>query len=305
MRNTRLRAAASVTALLAVGGCRVLASPSEYALYREYRYEPAGPDRLAAGGRYLAAHEGGAFAPEVREVVQAQEEDYWADHRASLDGLNEYLRAFPAGTHVDEARQRLAVYERTRQEGEAARRAAEQVDRRQRREAELREAAASRTAHLDAPRSTAGSASSAASTGGASGVGEIVQGNPEFSAPSRTPRRSAARRTAARTTRSRTSTSRCPAARALPRRATLNLDMVRVGTERNVNQVFTRDAQSRPHPVVGAREPGRCRPGRSAEASETAVRWTMDQLRAIVVASPSPGRRRRRRSCTARPPRPW
>ncbi len=48
------------------------ASPSDYSAYRAYRYEAVGPERLAAGGRYLAEHPTGRFASEVREVVFAQ-----------------------------------------------------------------------------------------------------------------------------------------------------------------------------------------------------------------------------------------
>ena len=124
MRSSdRLRAVA-IAAITAVG-CRVVASRSDYAAYRNFRYAAEGSDRLAAASEYLQTQPQGRFRPEIQSVVNLTEEDYWADHRASLDGLNEYLHAFPGGSHIDEAHQRLAVFERTRQQGEATRRAGE------------------------------------------------------------------------------------------------------------------------------------------------------------------------------------
>ena len=97
-------------AAITVAGCRVVASRADYAAYRNFRYAAEGSDRLAAASEYLQTQPQGRFRPEVQAVINATEEDYWADHRASLDGLNEYLRAFPAGAHVDEAVSRYTEF---------------------------------------------------------------------------------------------------------------------------------------------------------------------------------------------------
>jgi hypothetical protein len=268
-------------AAITVAGCRVAASRADYVAYRNFRYAAEGSDRLAAASEYLQVQPQGRFRPEVQAVVNATEEDYWADHRASLDGLNEYLRAFPAGSHVDEARQRLAVYERTRQDSETARRTADSADA-QRREDELRATAArarlwGRTSFDRWIRLFGG----LNAWGG--GVGAIVQANPEFGAAfENAPPQCRA--------------SHCrkdfvqdffipvPGRSALPRRATLSLDMIRVGAARSVTQVFTvmrnrgltqwweLENQSAVDPADPA-------------ARESAVRWTMDQLRAIVAGA--------------------
>lgn len=286
-------------AAITVAGCRVVASRADYAAYRNFRYAAEGSDRLTAASEYLQTQPQGRFRPEVQAVINATEEDYWADHRASLDGLNEYLRAFPAGTHVDEARQRLAVYERTRQEGEAARRAAEQADR-ERREAEL-QAAAARTRLWGRTSFNRWIRLFGGLNGWGRGVGEIVQGNPEFSAAfENSPPQCRA--------------SHCrkdyvqdffipvPGRSALPRRATLNLDMVRVGTERNVNQVFT-VMRNRGLTQWWELENQAAADPADPQARETAVRWTMDQLRAIVAVA-FPGARETPAELYGPPPEP-
>ncbi|MDP3221079.1 MAG: hypothetical protein Q8S73_43755, partial [Deltaproteobacteria bacterium] len=274
-----LRAVA--VAAITVAGCRVVSSRADYAAYRNFRYAAEGSDRLAAASEYLQAQPNGRFRPEVQSVINATEEDYWADHRASLDGLNEYLRSFPAGTHVEEARQRLAVYERTRAESEAARRAAEAADG-ARREAELAATAArarlwGRTSFNRWIRLFGGL------NAWGRGVGEIVQGNPEFGAAfENAPPQ--CRASHCRKDYAQDFFIPVPGRSALPRRATLSLDMVRVGTERNVNQVFT-VMRNRGLTQWWELENQSAADPADPQAREAAVRWTMEQLRAIVAAS--------------------
>jgi|GEM_PF-1310960 len=281
MRNHLHLVAAALPALLAVGGCRAFSSPGDYALYRAYRYEPAGPDRLAAGGRYLASYESGAFAPEVREIVQAQEEDFWSDHRSGVDGLQEYLRAFPRGMHSDEARERLAVFERARGQQEAERRA-EQDAARQRREAELREAAVRQRlwmrGHFNRWTRLFGGLQ-----GWGQGIGPIVQANPEFGAAFENdpPQCRAAH---CRKTYTLDFYIPVPGRSAVPRRLTFLLDMVRVGAERQVNQTLL-TVRGRGLTQWWELERQEAVEADNAEARESAVRWTMDQLRATLVAS--------------------
>lgn len=280
MRSRDMIRAMTLVAVTAAG-CRVVASRADYTAYRNFRYAAEGSDRLAAASEYLQGQPNGRFRPEVQAVINGTEEDYWADHRASLDGLNEYLRAFPAGNHVEEARQRLAVYERTRAEGEAARRAADEADR-ARREEELRASAArtrlwGRTSFNRWVRLFGGL------NAWGHGMGDIVQGNPEFGAAfENAPPQCRA--------------SHCrkdfvqdffipiPGRSALPRRATLSLDMVRVGTDRTVNQVFT-VMRNRGLTQWWELESQAAADPADAAARETAVRWAMDQLRAVVVTA--------------------
>ncbi len=280
MRSRDMFRAMTVVAMT-VAGCRVVASRADYTAYRNFRYAAEGSDRLAAASEYLSGQPNGRFRPEVQAVINATEEDYWADHRASLDGLNEYLRAFPAGTHVEEARQRLAVYERTRAEAEAARRAQDEADR-VRREEELR-ASAARTRQWGRLSFNRWVRLFGGLNAWGQGMGAIVQGNPEFGAAfENAPPQCRA--------------SHCrkdfvqdffipvPGRSALPRRATLSLDMVRVGTDRTVNQVFT-VMRNRGLTQWWELESQTAADPADAAARETAVRWTMDQLRAIVVTA--------------------
>lgn len=280
MRSTKTLALLAGAAALA-GGCSIFSSPADYALYRAYRYEAPGPDRLASGSRYLAERPNGAFAREVHGVVDAAEEDFWADHRSSVDGLNEYLHAFERGPHADEARQRLRVFEQARAQQEAARRAREDEER-QRREAELRETAARQRlwARLGFNRWVR-------VFGGLNGWGQsfgpIVQQNPDFNAQfeNEPPQ---CRGAHCRKNSNLDFYIPVPGRSAVPRRLAFTLDMVRQGTERNVNQALF-VVHNRGLTAWWELENQQVADAESPEARETAVRWTMDQLRASVVAA--------------------
>jgi len=272
---------APLTALVALGGCRLLASPSEYALYRAYRYEAPRPERLAAGGRYLVAHENGMFAAEVRGVVQGQEEDFWSDHRSSVEGLNAYLLAFPRGMHAEEARERLRVFAQARAQQEAERQAQERAER-ERREAELREAALRQRfwmrSHFNRWIRLFGGLQ-----GWGQGIGPIVQQNPDFGAAFENDPPQC-RASHCRKTYTLDFYIPVPGRSAVPRRLTFLLDMVRVGTERAVTQTFF-TVRNRGLTQWWELERQQVAEADSAEARETAVRWTMDQLRAAMLAS--------------------
>jgi hypothetical protein len=281
MRSRDTLRAVVAGAVLVASGCRVVASRADYAAYRNFRYAAEGSDRLAAASEYLQQHPEGRFRPEIQAVINATEEDYWADHRASLDGLTAYLRSFPAGTHVDEARQRLAVYERTRAEAEAARRAAAEADR-ERREAEL-QAAAARTRVWGRTSFNRWIRLFGGLNEWGHGVGEIVQANPDFGAAfeNSPPQCRAAH---CRKEYVQDFFIPVPGRSALPRRATVTLDMVRVGTERNVNQVFTLMRNRGLTQWWELENQTAVDPG-DPQGRETAVRWTMEQLRAIVATA--------------------
>ena len=262
-------------------GCQTLASPAEYRLYRAYRYLGAGPERLAAGSAYLEAHPQGRFSAEVRREVETAEEDFWLEHRASVDGLTEYVQAFPRGSHVEEARQRLGVFEAARREQEAARRAAAAADA-ERREEELRRTGAQARvwgrASFDRWVRLFGGLQ-----GWGQGFGPIVGANPAFreAFENEPPQCRAAH---CRKDYAQDFYIPVPGRSALPRRISLQLDMVRAGSDRVVNQVLinlrnrglTQWFESeRQEPVT---------PG-EAQAREAAVRWSMDQLRAVFGAA--------------------
>jgi len=274
---------ASVVALVALGamGCQTLASTQEYRLYRAYRYLAAGPERLAAGSAYIEAHPQGRFSAEVRREVETAEEDFWMEHRASVDGLSGYVQAFPRGSHVEEARQRLAVFEAARREQVAATQATEQAER-ERREEELRLTGArariwGRTNFDRWVRLFGGL------QGWGQGFGPIVGANASFreafeNAPPQ------CRAAHCRKDFTQDFYISVPGRSALPRRLNLQLDMVRAGSDRVVNQVYvnlrarglTQWFESERQEPVAADE---------AQAREAAVRWSMDQLRAVFGAA--------------------
>ncbi len=279
---TRPTPSLGLIALVALGavGCQTLASTHEYRLYRAYRYLGAGPERLAAGSAYIEAHPQGRFSAEVRREVETAEEDFWMEHRASVDGLSAYVQAFPRGSHVEEARQRLSVFEAARREQVTALRATEQAER-ERREEELRLAGArariwARTNFDRWVRLFGGL------QGWGQGFGPIVGANPSFreafeNAPPQ------CRGAHCRKDFSQDFYISVPGRSALPRRINLQLDMVRTGNDRLVNQVLVNlrgrgltqwFESERQEPVT---------PG-DAQAREAAVRWSMDQLRAVFGA---------------------
>ena len=267
--------------ILALTGCRVFAANRDYASYRAYRYETEDSDRLAAGSRYLAEHPQGAFAPEIQRTVGGAEEDFWDAHRSSVDGLQQYLATFPQGSHVEEARQRTQAFEAARRQREEERRVAEQQAAQQR-EAELRATASRQWVWVRAAfgrwlRLYAGL------QGWGQGVGAIVAANPDFTAAfENAPPQCRA--------------SHCrkeyvndfyipvPGRSAVPRRSTFQLDMVRVGTERSVNQVLLH-ARNRGLVQWWESENQQAADPNDAAARETAVRWSMDQLRAVVATA--------------------
>ena len=112
---------ALVAATLALAGCQgFLASPWEYAAYREIRVAPTLEERLAAAHRYLEEHPDGRFKDEVRAVFHPAEDAFYESKKGSKEGLRAYLAALPDGPHHEAASKRIARIEMA----EKARRAA-------------------------------------------------------------------------------------------------------------------------------------------------------------------------------------
>jgi len=116
------------------GGCTILASKGEYASYRRVRLAEDDQDRLVAMYAYISEHPHGTWARAIQADRVGAEPALWESGRASRDGLERYLAAFPDGPHAEEARPRLAALSAVqgRREDEAAQ--AREVER-QRREA--------------------------------------------------------------------------------------------------------------------------------------------------------------------------
>jgi hypothetical protein len=119
----------SVAGLFVLGGCAVIASNDEYSMYRAYRYERNADRRTAIGAEYASRYPHGQFVTEVGGDVGRREDEFWEERRSTLEGLQAYLHAFPAGSHAAEARARMGVYDQERRRIEEQRAAAEQAER--------------------------------------------------------------------------------------------------------------------------------------------------------------------------------
>lgn len=279
--SARTRPAALSLAAIATASCATVISSNEYSLYRAYRYESGGAERLAAGGRYLQDYPQGRYAPDVQRDVFGAEEEFWGTHRSDASGLNEYLAAFPRGPHAEEARQRLEAFEQRRQQEEEERRRTAEQDR-ARREEELRTSNARARMWARVTFSKWMRVFGGLHAWG-QGMGPIVQANPDFAAQFENDPPQC-RASHCRKNYLTDFSIPIPGRTAASRRINFTLDMVRTGRERLVNQVMlvvherglTRWWESENQQIVE---------DSNAEARETAVRWTMDQLRAALVTS--------------------
>jgi hypothetical protein len=135
----------SLLTLLAIcvvlaAGCTVFAGKSEYAAYRTVRTAPDDTTRLLAEQAYISEHPTGLWATEVQAHRVEVEPAVWEAGKATREGLEFYLAAFPDGPHVAQARPRLAalttvrgrreIEEEQRRAVEAQRRAAQEEQRR-------------------------------------------------------------------------------------------------------------------------------------------------------------------------------
>ncbi|MCS6797595.1 MAG: hypothetical protein NZ898_03530 [Myxococcota bacterium] len=104
-----VRVASVALILMSTAGCAVLASKREYAAYRATRLARDPIERLEAMQRYIAEYPRGMWARRVGQERARIEPDFYAAHRGTRDGLALYLRLFPDGRFVEEARPRLAA----------------------------------------------------------------------------------------------------------------------------------------------------------------------------------------------------
>ncbi len=101
----------TIGATLAFGapGCATIATHDEYRAYRRVREASDDNARLAALQQYASSHPSGIWSAEVTAERARREQEVWAGHNASADGLRFYLSAYPDGTYVQQAQQRLAA----------------------------------------------------------------------------------------------------------------------------------------------------------------------------------------------------
>ncbi|MCA9582223.1 MAG: hypothetical protein KC416_10550 [Myxococcales bacterium] len=106
-RKLRSTAAIVLVALLGALGCAAFADKHEYSAYRKIRIAPDERERLLAMQEYASSYPQGQWAEEVAQERNALEPQLWEEGKDSIEGLIDYLEAFPNGPHADEARPRL------------------------------------------------------------------------------------------------------------------------------------------------------------------------------------------------------
>lgn len=117
--NPRLRAVALACLVLALSGCGatldpVLASKSDYELYREVRLASTLEGRLAASHEYLKREPHGRFRVEVERWFSRTEPGYFVRAKDSLPRLRKYLDTLPDGPHARQAAERIVELELAR-----------------------------------------------------------------------------------------------------------------------------------------------------------------------------------------------
>lgn len=127
-------------ALLAIAGCTIFASKSEYADYRSVRTAPTDRERILAMHTYVANNPGGQWFTEIQNQRMEEEQSIYDAAKTTREGLEFYLEAYPDGTYVEQARPRLAAMQTVqgRREVEAGHAREAQAERRQRQEEQRR-----------------------------------------------------------------------------------------------------------------------------------------------------------------------
>lgn len=100
-----------VSAALAIAGCTIFASKSEYADYRAVRTAPSDRDRAIAMHTYVANNPGGQWFRAIQAEREENEQAIYDASKTTRDGLEFYLAAYPDGTFVEQARPRLAAFQ--------------------------------------------------------------------------------------------------------------------------------------------------------------------------------------------------
>lgn len=261
-------------------GCAVLAPNAEYASYRTFRHETNADRRTALGSEYMRQYPQGHFRTSVVGEVGRQEEDFWEERRSTLQGLQAYLRAFPGGSHVGEARARVEVYEAERRRQVAVQQAADQAERErlaaERRASNERQRLFARNTILFWLRQF----------GSIDGWGEpiqvMAQRNPDFNTAFGGEPPPQCRGARCRKAFQSDFFVPQPGRSAIPRRLSLSLDLLM--RERRVMQAGLVMHRRGLSVWYECETQGFCDPA-DAEARQRSVHWAMDQLKGIVATA--------------------
>jgi len=104
-----VRCALAMCMLTLVSACAAFVDKADYADYRQVRLAADEEERLLAIQRYVAAHPDGHWHDELNAEQIADELDVYEDGKATGAGLEFYVRAYPRGRFVQQARDRLSV----------------------------------------------------------------------------------------------------------------------------------------------------------------------------------------------------
>ncbi|HJL18876.1 MAG TPA: hypothetical protein RMH99_24650 [Sandaracinaceae bacterium LLY-WYZ-13_1] len=137
MRRT-IRSSALLALVLTLAGCATIATHEEYDDYRAVRTADEERDRLIAMQQYVEKHPDGYWAEAIQEERRSREDAIWARSSDTREGLEWYLRVYPDGQYVEQARPRLAALQTV------SSRRQEEAQRQQELEAERRREAAER-----------------------------------------------------------------------------------------------------------------------------------------------------------------
>lgn len=124
---TLVRATAVFALVCGLGACASFVNKGDYADYRKVRLAQTSDERLLAIQHYVSAHPDGHWASDLVAEQRAREAEVYDSGKATRAGLELYVRAYPSGHFVEQARARLAaitqIEQRKAEEQAAAERA--------------------------------------------------------------------------------------------------------------------------------------------------------------------------------------
>ena len=95
--------------LVVCGGCTLFAGKADYADYRQIRLAGDLQSRAIAMQRYVERHPGGHWHEEIQTARASQELATFEAGKDTRAGIEHYLRAYPDGSFVAQARGRLSA----------------------------------------------------------------------------------------------------------------------------------------------------------------------------------------------------
>lgn len=108
-------------------GCAAFVDKADYADYRDVRLAQNDAERLLAIQHYVTAHPEGHWHAELTAEQITREVEVYETGKATREGLELYVQAYPQGRFVDQARARLLVVSQIEQRKAQERAEAERV----------------------------------------------------------------------------------------------------------------------------------------------------------------------------------